>query len=85
VKTTSPCPARLQTVSSHAAPQFGSRSLTSREREIFKLIAAGHPSKQIADALKISVNTVNNHRAAILAKLSAHSAIEALRICEHLE
>jgi DNA-binding NarL/FixJ family response regulator len=57
-----------------------SRPLTTREREILKLVEAGQASKQIADVLKISTNTVNNHRASILAKLGAHSAIEALRI-----
>jgi len=61
------------------------RPLTNREEQILKLIGAGHASKQIAEALKISTNTVNNHRASILAKLGAHSAIEALRIYSHLE
>jgi DNA-binding NarL/FixJ family response regulator len=59
--------------------------LTPRERQILKLIEAGQCSKQIADALAISTNTVNNHRASILAKLGVHSAIEALRIHRHLE
>jgi len=62
-----------------------SRPLTVREREVIELIDAGQASKQIADTLKISTNTVNNHRAAILSKLGAHSAIEALRIYRDLE
>jgi DNA-binding CsgD family transcriptional regulator len=56
------------------------KPLTCREREILHLIEAGRASKQIADALGISTNTVNNHRAAILGKLGTHSALEALRI-----
>ncbi len=56
----------------HLQPEL--RPLTSREREIIGLIGAVHASKQIADAFKISINTVNNHRASILAKLGAHSA-----------
>ena len=60
------------------------KALTSREREIIELIGLGHASKQIADTLKISTNTVNNHRASILSKLGAHSAIEALHIYHQL-
>ncbi len=56
------------------------KALTSREREIIELIGLGRASKQIADSLRISTNTVNNHRASILSKLGAHSAIEALHI-----
>ena len=63
-----------------ARHQPDSKALTSRKREIIDLIGQGHASKQIADALRISTNTVNNHRASILAKLGAHSAIEALHI-----
>ncbi len=65
---------------SPARHQPAPKALTSRECEIIELIGQGHPSKQIADALKISTNTVNNHRASILSKLGAHSAIEALHI-----
>jgi DNA-binding CsgD family transcriptional regulator len=52
-----------------------------REREVLKLIAEGYPSKQISDVLQISINTVNNHRASIYAKLGVHSATCAARIC----
>jgi DNA-binding NarL/FixJ family response regulator len=43
--------------------------LTSREREIVKLIIDGKKSKEIADALFISVKTVHKHRSNILEKL----------------
>jgi DNA-binding NarL/FixJ family response regulator len=36
-------------------------------------------SKEIADRLFISVNTVNTHRQRILEKLGAESSIEAIR------
>jgi DNA-binding CsgD family transcriptional regulator len=39
--------------------------LTTREREVLKLIAEGKSSKEIADLLFISIYTVNNHRAKI--------------------
>lgn len=52
--------------------------LTAREKEILQLISKGYISKQIADKLYISVNTVNTHRQRILEKLGADNAIEAI-------
>ena len=43
--------------------------LTPREREILKLIAEGHTSREIADALFISLKTVYGHRTKIMDKL----------------
>jgi two-component system, NarL family, response regulator DegU len=43
-------------------------ALTKRELEIVKLIAEGKSNKEIADLLVISVRTVTNHRANIMAK-----------------
>jgi len=48
--------------------------LTSRERQVLKLIAEGHKSKEIAAVLCISEKTVAKHRANIMAKLDLHSA-----------
>ena len=53
--------------------------LTSREKEILQLIAKGYISKQIADKLFISVNTVNTHRQRILEKLQVDNSIEAIK------
>lgn len=55
-----------------------SHILTTREKEILNLIRIGKPSKQIADALGISVNTVNRHRQNILGKLSVGNSLEAV-------
>lgn len=44
-------------------------NLTSREREILKLIAEGYTNKQIADHLCISLKTVEKHRANLMNKL----------------
>ena len=54
--------------------------LTARQREVLRLVAEGHASKQIADELKISVNTANNHRSAVYRKLRVHSATAAARL-----
>lgn len=48
-------------------------TLTSREREILKLVAEGYKSKEIADCLCISVKTTENHRANIMRKMGLHN------------
>ncbi len=47
--------------------------LSSREKDIVICIAKGMSSKEIADHLFISVNTVNTHRRNISSKLQIHS------------
>jgi two-component system response regulator NreC len=51
-------------------------NLTDREREILQLIAEGKSTKDIADQLYISVNTVSSHRTHIREKLGLHSTAE---------
>lgn len=58
--------------------------LSQREREVLSLIARGKASKQIADALCISVNTVNNHRQNILRKLHCQNTAEAVVVAGKL-
>ncbi|MDG4789103.1 response regulator transcription factor [Micromonospora sp. WMMD1102] len=53
--------------------------LTPREEEIIKLIAEGNSAKEIAEALVISVKTVDRHRANILAKLGMRDRIDLTR------
>jgi DNA-binding NarL/FixJ family response regulator len=52
--------------------------LTRREREILGLFATGSSNKVIAQRLDVSVNTVRNHVRNTLAKLGAHSKLEAV-------
>lgn len=49
-------------------------SLTPREVEVMKLIAEGYKSREIADYLSISINTVDKHRANLMRKLDLHSS-----------
>lgn len=55
-------------------PQTGLNSLSQREIEIIAFIKKGFSSKEIADALKISVKTVEVHRYNILKKLNLKNA-----------
>jgi len=58
--------------------QQRSAPLTSREREVLALVAAGTSNKGIARELQVSPNTVKFHIAAILEKLDAASRAEAV-------
>lgn len=53
--------------------------LTLREKEILQLISNGLISKQIADKLFISINTVNTHRQRIIEKLNVNNTYEAIK------
>ena len=50
--------------------------LTEREREVALLVVEGRPNKLIADALDISVRTVEVHRARVFEKMGVKSAVE---------
>lgn len=50
--------------------------LTERERDVMQLVIEGRPNKLIADALHISVRTVEVHRARIFEKMGVKSAVE---------
>lgn len=50
--------------------------LTEREREVMRLVVDGRPNKTIADALAISVRTVEVHRARVFEKMNVKSAVE---------
>lgn len=55
------------------------QELTKREVEILRLIVQGHTNRQIADALQLSVRTVEYHRANITGKLGLHSRADLVR------
>jgi DNA-binding NarL/FixJ family response regulator len=52
--------------------------LSRREVEILGLLGKGFMSKEIADRLFISVNTVNNHRQNIIRKMGLSNTSEAI-------
>ncbi|MET3535045.1 response regulator transcription factor [Chryseobacterium limigenitum] len=51
--------------------------LSQRELEVLKFVGEGFTSKEIADFLFISVNTVSRHRQNILEKLNVKNSIKA--------
>ena len=53
--------------------------LTSREREILALIAAGYSNTEIGDKLDISHRTVDTHRTNLMKKLDVHNIAGLIR------
>jgi DNA-binding NarL/FixJ family response regulator len=53
--------------------------LTPRQREIVQLIAEGKSTKEIAFLLKISVKTVEAHRAQLMERLDIHDVAGLVR------
>ena len=54
--------------------------LSPREKEVLMLLAKGHSSKQIADILNISTNTVYRHRQNILSTLQVSNTAAAIQV-----
>ena len=52
------------------------QGLTERERDVMHQVVGGRPNKLIADALGISVRTVEVHRARVFEKMGVKSAVE---------
>lgn len=53
--------------------------LTRREVQVLALIAQGYTNMQIAEALVVSIRTVESHRANIMSKLGVHNRAELVR------
>jgi FixJ family two-component response regulator len=56
--------------------------LTSREREVARLVAEGLLNRQIAGKLSISEKTVKIHRGRVMHKLAVHSVPELIRLLD---
>ena len=50
--------------------------LTLREKDVLREIAAGMQTREIAERLHVSVNTVESHRKSLMLKLEARNAVE---------
>jgi FixJ family two-component response regulator len=60
------------------------RALTSRERQVFALVARGLLNKQIAGELGTSERTVKAHRANVMRKMQVDSVTDLARAAERL-
>jgi FixJ family two-component response regulator len=54
--------------------------LSPREREVLDLVIAGKMNKTIADAMNISIKTVEAHRAKVMDKMGAKSLAELVQL-----
>lgn len=50
--------------------------LSDREREVLQLIAEGHPTKEVAAILHVSIQTIATHRRQIMNKLGLQSVAD---------
>lgn len=66
------------------AVQRALAELTEREREVMRLVIDGKPNKLIADALAISVRTVEVHRARVFDKMNVKSAVELANLLRQI-
>jgi DNA-binding NarL/FixJ family response regulator len=69
---------RVQTVPRPARASSGANELTDREREVLRGLSQGLDPQAIARQLGISIHTCRGHVKGILAKLEAHSQLEAV-------
>lgn len=53
--------------------------LTDRERDVLKLVAEGHTTREIADILVVSSKTVEGHKTNLMAKLGIRNRIELVK------
>lgn len=57
----------------HSIDNISGVKLSTRERELLKLIAEGNKNREIADILCLSVKTVETHRYNLMRKLDIHN------------
>jgi two-component system, NarL family, response regulator NreC len=68
---------RSRIKSAHRLPRFA--TLTTREKEVLKLLAEGNSVKEIACNLKLSVKTVEAHKFNLMRKLDIHNKAQLVQ------
>jgi DNA-binding NarL/FixJ family response regulator len=68
-----------QFVNGSISPRDPLAKLSDRELEVFRLIGAGHETRQIADELHVSAKTVESYQAHIKEKLALRNARELVQ------
>jgi DNA-binding NarL/FixJ family response regulator len=69
----------LMRVNNSAETEPAASRLTSRQREIVKLLAEGKTSDEVATTLGLSLKTAETHRSNIMKRLNCHSIGELVR------
>jgi DNA-binding NarL/FixJ family response regulator len=69
----------LKKLRTPAETESAASRITSRQREILKLLAEGKTSKEVAVALGMRVKTVETHRTNTMKRLNCHSISELVR------
>jgi DNA-binding NarL/FixJ family response regulator len=73
----------LSRLSSSIAAALESRrqleKLSPRQREVLRLVAEGHTTREIARELQLSAKTVETHRGAIMKRLEIHDLVGLVR------
>lgn len=64
--------------SSSTEPAAGDKDITTREREVLRLLAAGYSNREIARALFVAEGTIKNHVSNILSKLGVRDRTRAV-------
>jgi len=59
-------------------------SLTLREREVMRMVVEGLTTKEVAEALAISVKTAEHHRCNLMKKLGLQNSVELVRYAAKL-
>jgi two-component system, NarL family, response regulator LiaR len=72
-----PVPAAAEFTRDEARLQ--SLGITARELEVLELIAAGHATREIAELLHVSENTVKTHASRVFDKLGANRRTQAVQ------
>lgn len=55
------------------------KTLSEREREVMELVITGRKNKQIADELRVSIKTVEAHRAHVMEKMGVRTVAELVQ------
>jgi DNA-binding NarL/FixJ family response regulator len=72
-------PAWMKALQGGSPPGPQPELLTTREKEVLKLIAEGKSSKEIGDLLFISFRTVNRHRSSVMHKLRLNKSTDLVK------
>jgi len=68
---------RSRIKSAHRLPRFA--TLTTREKEVLKVLAEGNSVKEIANSLNLSVKTVEAHKFNLMRKLDIHNKAQLVQ------